>query len=339
MTSPTDPTPWLRREPDPKPTSGRKVLIGVAVFFVLLVGFVLTLVFTVGINNNGVKSSSLPAASATPAVPATLRMLPFFAIDAKTGAINYVTARTTAVPYRTGGSHQRAVTIGVASAGRTAYYAVPKAGCRTTIYAVYAGGVIRTAPIGTMSGRALDVPIAVSPDGTKLAVVASEAAGSSCGPSAAAFVYDLRTDRARLVRPVKAGAPVSLAWEPGGRSLDVLTGGKVWRQFVACRACVAFLVGPVGDSQALLWWHRRLAAVTTEGTVRTVGSAGLGATLLRGLPTSVASASVDPSGTRLLVWGGLQTVAEPGDIRFRTTYAWSGGRSTNVPGQWIDPAW
>ena len=55
MTDPQAPVPRLRRDPDPQPTSGRKVLIGAAVFFLLLVGFVLTLVFTVGLSNNGVK--------------------------------------------------------------------------------------------------------------------------------------------------------------------------------------------------------------------------------------------------------------------------------------------
>jgi hypothetical protein len=50
----TEPVPRLRRDPNPNSTSGRKVLIGAAVFFLLLVGFVLTLVFTIGEHNNGV---------------------------------------------------------------------------------------------------------------------------------------------------------------------------------------------------------------------------------------------------------------------------------------------
>jgi hypothetical protein len=48
-------TPHLRRGPQPSPTSGRKVLVGVLVIFLLLLGFVLLLVFTIGIHNNGVK--------------------------------------------------------------------------------------------------------------------------------------------------------------------------------------------------------------------------------------------------------------------------------------------
>ena len=50
-----DPLPRLRRGEAAAANSGRKVLIGVAVFFLLLVGFVLTLVFTIGLHNNGVK--------------------------------------------------------------------------------------------------------------------------------------------------------------------------------------------------------------------------------------------------------------------------------------------
>jgi hypothetical protein len=49
------PTPRLRRGPAPSETNGRKVLIGVAAFFLLLLAFVLILVFTIGIHNNGVK--------------------------------------------------------------------------------------------------------------------------------------------------------------------------------------------------------------------------------------------------------------------------------------------
>ena len=50
----SEPVPRLRRD-EAAAGSGRKVLIAVAVFFLLLVGFVLTLVFTVGLHNNGVK--------------------------------------------------------------------------------------------------------------------------------------------------------------------------------------------------------------------------------------------------------------------------------------------
>jgi hypothetical protein len=42
------------------------VLIGVAVFFVLLVVFVLALVFTTGLHNQGVKIPPQPSASTTP---------------------------------------------------------------------------------------------------------------------------------------------------------------------------------------------------------------------------------------------------------------------------------
>jgi hypothetical protein len=61
----TEPVPYLRRDPNPSSTSGRKVLVGVAVFFVLLVAFVLTLVFTIGVNNHGVVIPPSPTGTAT----------------------------------------------------------------------------------------------------------------------------------------------------------------------------------------------------------------------------------------------------------------------------------
>lgn len=54
MTEP-QPTPRLRQGPQPAPNSGRKVVLVAFAFFLALVGFVLALVFTIGIHNNGVK--------------------------------------------------------------------------------------------------------------------------------------------------------------------------------------------------------------------------------------------------------------------------------------------
>jgi hypothetical protein len=59
-TPPSPPTPRLRQGPQPAPTSGRRVVIGAFLFFLLLLGFVLTLVFTIGIHNNGVKPPPPP---------------------------------------------------------------------------------------------------------------------------------------------------------------------------------------------------------------------------------------------------------------------------------------
>lgn len=62
----SDPSlPRLRQGPPPEPGNGRKVLIAAAIFFALLVGFVLTLVFTIGINNHGVKLPPTPTTTAT----------------------------------------------------------------------------------------------------------------------------------------------------------------------------------------------------------------------------------------------------------------------------------
>jgi hypothetical protein len=60
-----EPVPRLRRDPNPSPTNGRRVLIGVGIFFVLLVAFVLTLVFTIGVHNHGVVIPPQPSGTAT----------------------------------------------------------------------------------------------------------------------------------------------------------------------------------------------------------------------------------------------------------------------------------
>ena len=59
------PTPHLRRDPAPSATNGRWVLVGVFVFFLLLVTFVVVLVVTIGMHNHGVKIPPGPAPHAT----------------------------------------------------------------------------------------------------------------------------------------------------------------------------------------------------------------------------------------------------------------------------------
>jgi hypothetical protein len=57
--------PHLRRDPVPSQANGRRVLIGVLIFFLLLVTFVVVLVVTVGLHNSGVKIPPGPAPHAT----------------------------------------------------------------------------------------------------------------------------------------------------------------------------------------------------------------------------------------------------------------------------------
>jgi hypothetical protein len=64
MSDPT-PTPYLRRNPEPKQTRGRWVLVGVLGVFVVLVIFVVVLVVTIGLNNNGIKTPPGPVPTAT----------------------------------------------------------------------------------------------------------------------------------------------------------------------------------------------------------------------------------------------------------------------------------
>jgi hypothetical protein len=61
----TAPVPHLRRDPAPTARNGRWVLIGVLVFFLALVAFVVVLVVTIGVHNNGVKIPPGPAPRAT----------------------------------------------------------------------------------------------------------------------------------------------------------------------------------------------------------------------------------------------------------------------------------
>jgi hypothetical protein len=64
MSEPT-PTPYLRRDPDPGQRNGRWVLIGVLGVFVVLVAFVVVLVVTIGLNNNGIKTPPGPKPTGT----------------------------------------------------------------------------------------------------------------------------------------------------------------------------------------------------------------------------------------------------------------------------------
>jgi hypothetical protein len=64
VTEPT-PTPYLRRNPEPRQTNGRWVLIGVLGVFVVLVVFVVVLVVTIGLHNNGIKTPPGPVPTGT----------------------------------------------------------------------------------------------------------------------------------------------------------------------------------------------------------------------------------------------------------------------------------
>jgi hypothetical protein len=66
VTAPTPtPTPYLRRDPSPSRNNGRWVLLGVLVFFLALVTFVVILVVTVGMHNHGIKIPPGPRPHAT----------------------------------------------------------------------------------------------------------------------------------------------------------------------------------------------------------------------------------------------------------------------------------
>jgi hypothetical protein len=58
-------TPHLRRDPAPSPTGGRRVLIAVFVFFIILIIAVVVPLIVIGLHNNGVKIPPGPAPHAT----------------------------------------------------------------------------------------------------------------------------------------------------------------------------------------------------------------------------------------------------------------------------------
>jgi hypothetical protein len=62
MSAPT-PTPYLRRDPNPRKRSGRTVMIAALVFFVLLIVAVVVPLIVIGLNNNGIKEPPGPAPS------------------------------------------------------------------------------------------------------------------------------------------------------------------------------------------------------------------------------------------------------------------------------------
>jgi hypothetical protein len=326
--------PRLRRDPSPSSAGGRKVLIGVAVFFLLLVGFVLTLVFTIGVHNNGVKFPPSPNLSTT---PATVAVPPFFAIDANTGAAAYVTSGVT---YRSKREHQRAVAMGVAPGGKAAYFAAPISGCRTVINVMRAGRAITIKPVAVVDGHVIADPMAVSADGTKLAFAETPPSRNraTCGTTAFTYSFDLIARHLSVIEKVPADLPVSLVWVPKV-GVASLVAGRVTAQRVGCLACSPVYTGVVRSPLgALLMWKGKLAVVS-GGVLREVESTTLGPALATGFPDGVVAASIDQTGKKLLLWGGLQTVEDPGHISYRTTYLWSGGHSTYVPGEWIDPAW
>jgi hypothetical protein len=58
-------TPHLRRDPAPNPTNGRRVLIGVLVFFLILIAAVVIPLVVIGLHNHGVKVPPGPVPQTT----------------------------------------------------------------------------------------------------------------------------------------------------------------------------------------------------------------------------------------------------------------------------------
>ncbi|HVY11547.1 MAG TPA: hypothetical protein VHB18_15505 [Mycobacteriales bacterium] len=336
--------------------NGHKVVLAAAGFFVLLLAFVLILVFTIGVNNNGVKlphsvATLSPTASAAPAGPphGFFAITPPGVLGVPAGGTAYVDAAGTASARPPG---LRAVAIGVTADDRRVYAAYPKRHCRSEIELLsyhahwrHGVGLTRFDDVAVIPRRVAPVAMAISPDGTKLAFVASAgpaSAGavpaSACSGARAVFLYDLTSHQTDLVQPVVSGQPVALAWEPDGRAVDVLTGGAVTVDRLRCLGCDRVPLAEVGDAQVLFWWHGHLSTVSGR-SIREIGAAGLGATLGGDLPENVSTVSVDSTGTRLLVLADPQSTHYPGGIRSGAVYEWTAGKSIRITGEWVQPAW
>jgi hypothetical protein len=251
----------------------------------------------------------------------------------------------------------RAESLGVAADDETAYASYEVGNCRTSIYKVSGRtnlhGVIddseRIADVVTIAGGTPESSpsrqeMAVSPDGTKLALVVStlraDNGADNCQGPEKLVVVNLVTRGVRQWSGTKGFEYVGdLQWAPdsqhlafapqfccGTRILDTAGAGSSYthRQTVlpenARTANGARTYGPV------FWWQGEMVT-TLAGSLRPLnGHGGVGPAVARGFPW-VDSVSSDPTGQHLLLASA------------QWTYRWDNGKLSRVPGRWTQPAW
>jgi hypothetical protein len=230
-----------------------------------------------------------------------------------------------------------------------AYGAFPLGGCRTSVQqetvstvsdvATLAGGQ----PVPASQGASM----AVSPDGTKLALeVSTRSHGSHpCNGPEQLVVVNLRT---HAVRRWNGHPQVSfignLQWAPDSRHLAYLAsaccggGADGTRVMDTTAPGTSYVTQPVvlpavtGTGRAygpVFWWHGRLSTIVS-GILRVLnGHGGVGSVEASGFPADqIDSVSSDPTGGHLLL-GNLGGA----------TYRWDNGSLSLVPGRWVQPAW
>jgi hypothetical protein len=254
------------------------------------------------------------------------------------------------------------VALGVARGAQIAYAALDSArSCRTEIerHHLYYGGASLVG-LPSILGRAASVPMAVSPDGTELALVVtlptqSNASGrreSACVGPEALVVMNVITHKIREWTAPQRDAIRSLEWSPDGDQLAYLTAPACAFLSFSDSVCgddktagtrlldvaapgkrlktTALLLSAFGTRDGygpLFWWHSQLVA-PFNGSLRLVtGHRRLGQVVATGLPKEVDSISSDATGDHLLI-------SSEG-----TTYRWDAGRLTVVKGNWTQPGW
>jgi hypothetical protein len=280
---------------------------------------------------------------------------------APTGVVSLYRGRLTFFGFTGAGNaaafHGRAAAIGVQS-DHEAYGAFPVADCRTDIQRATTSppgqgvGLVQLFPVTTIDGSAESTPMAVSPDGTKLAVVVAEPSEVGTQPTPCLgqdelAVVNLRTKQVQYWAPNKhLDSLTSLQWAPDSQHLAYLT-------TVACAVCargvveatrvldtndvklsltsapivLPALVSGLPMLSPVFWWHGKLA-VPVDGSLRLLtGDGGVGSVVAKGFPLEVDTVSSDPTGNHLLLTSGT------------TTYRWDSGYLMTVHPRGTQPGW
>jgi hypothetical protein len=306
---------------------GSAVIAGVAA-----VAVIVALVATRGGSAGPGHRQLSPAAAERGAPAGYFAITPPLDLAGNSGAIAYVTPGEGSQAFRP--ADLRAVAIGVAPSGSRAYAAFPDGSCRTAIHANSTGPYGFGNRIMTVPVAADRQPMAVSPDGHLIALVATKASvGGACRAGSRVWVINRASHALTWWSVPKHEVLSDLAWsDPMHLSVRVGPDCSA-RSDVRCppgdaETPVDFgthlidvtavghnvddspvILTPIGDPNSsdpqpvVLTWRGRLAVIT-GGTLRYLnGNGGLGAVAERGFPSHVYLASSDRSGNHILMVG------------------------------------
>lgn len=327
-----------------------RIWLGVAGVSIAAAAIIVPLVFTVG----GRTTSARPTTHPSPAPSSALDGAPLDFAAISKGSVTFVAAHGTEGVHP---QHKLATALGVSADGRTAYGAYPESYCRTLIersgHSRTPQGLpdINTTDVATIGGVAAATGMAVSPDGTKLALVTTPPGSlQSDAPGCA----QLRSRPQQLVIVGLGDKSVtrysgfapderlgSLQWAPDSRRLalqisstcaschtigthivDTGTGGfNLSKQILPLRpGHSSTSYGPV------FWWHGELVTMF-KGSLMRIQAHGRLHQITGNFPMHVDTVSSDPTGNHLLLTSGA------------TTYRWDNGHLSVVKGHWTQPGW